>query len=411
MSPWRDTFLAVGLAVLAGCATWQPPVDLGDGALRARAVTQSSRGVVVSAALLGPDDCRRLLGTDISSNSIQPVWIEVRNGTADTLWLLRSGTGPDYFSPLEAAWSAHTSLGGDTNQRIDEHFERVALPSLVPAGQTRRGILFVSPQPVRMLLNIDLVGDRSLVPLSLLLKVPGTAGEEADQRLLAHALVAKPDYADLDTLRAALEQLPHCAASGDNAACSQPLNVIIIGKLEDVGAAISRRGFRRDFREPDHTLRVFDQPLDFAARKRAYADASALWIRAWVAPITFQGEPVFVAQVGWPLGGRFGAANRDDFRLNGDIDAARDAFIQDSMYSGGLQSVGFLTSTGAIAASQPRETPDGTTYFTDGHRAVLFYATRPLTVGDVRFIDWVPLVASAEARARSAADPDESPPK
>lgn len=406
MSRLRYATLVVLILLLGGCATWRTPTDLGDQAVRARAVTQASHDVRVSAALLSPDDCRRLLGTDLDDSGIQPVWLEVRNETTQDLWLLRSGTGPDYFTPLEAAWSAHTRLGGDTNDRIDEHFERVALPASIPAGETRRGILFVAPQPVRMLLNVDLVGDRTLVPLSLLLHVPGEAGDAIDRQEPVAASVAKRDYRDLDTLRPALEHMPDCAATADDGTCSQPLNLIVVGSIEDVGAAISRRGFRRDFQQSDLALQLFGRPPDFVARRRAYSDASALWIRAWLAPLTYQGAPVFVAQVAWPAGGRFDAAQRSDFRLHGDIDSARDSYIQDSMYSGGLHLVGFLPTTGAIPASPTRSTRDGATYYTDGHRAVLFYETRPLTVADVQFIDWVPLVEQAEARAKAGAQSD-----
>ena len=87
-----------------------------------------------------------MLGADLDNTIIQPVWVEVRNGTSHPLWLLRSGTDPDYFSPLEVAWSLHTPLAGDTNAQINDHLDRLALKNPIAPGATRAGILFTNPQ-------------------------------------------------------------------------------------------------------------------------------------------------------------------------------------------------------------------------------------------------------------------------
>jgi hypothetical protein len=408
MSPWRTSVPVFALACLAGCATWRPPTDSGDSELRARAVTRSALGVQVSASLLGQEESRRLLGTELERNGIQPVWLEIENGTPHELWLLKSGTGPDYFSPLEAAWSAHVPFGGGTNDRIDEHFSRVAFANPVPAHGTRSGLLFVAPHPRRTVLNVDLVGLGRLVPISLILVSPDVEPGAAERQLIEAASVPKPDYTELDSLRAALEQLPHCASTAGDAACSEPLNAVFIGTLEDIGAASSRRDFRLDVRGPDLDLRVFGRPPDVVSRKHG-PGAPAIWNRAWLAPLTFQGTPVFVGQVARPVGGRFGAARAPELRMHGDIDEARDRLIQDAMYSGGLKAVGFLASTGAIPCAQPRPTGDGGSYCTDGHRVVLFFDTRPLTISDVQFLDWAPLLQQVAERARKGGGTDGVP--
>ena len=74
-----------------------------------------------------------MFGADVVATGVQPVWIEVQNASADVLWLLRSGTDPDYFSPREVAWSVHAFLGGTTNDRIDEHFDRLSFAESDPA--------------------------------------------------------------------------------------------------------------------------------------------------------------------------------------------------------------------------------------------------------------------------------------
>ena len=163
--------LALALA-LAGCATWQPPAEFSDAALRGRAVTRDNQGLRVSAAVLSGEDSRSMLGIDLDHSQMQPVWVEVHNATPRPMWLLRTGTDPDYFSPLEVAWSAHTLLGGSANASIDRHFEKLGFRNPIPAGATHAGILFTNRERGTKLLNVDLLGQKTLVPFSLFLTVP-----------------------------------------------------------------------------------------------------------------------------------------------------------------------------------------------------------------------------------------------
>jgi hypothetical protein len=61
------------------------------------------------------------------------------------------------------------------------------------------------------------------------------------------------------------------------------------------------------------------------------------------------------------------------------VDEARNHLVQEMMYSGGLDKLGFASA----AAARERS---------DGLRAVLFFATRPLSLADVEILEWVPLV-------------------
>ncbi len=38
-----------------------------------------------------------MLGVDVVSKGVQPVWVQVENPTPEVRWLLRTGTAPDYF--------------------------------------------------------------------------------------------------------------------------------------------------------------------------------------------------------------------------------------------------------------------------------------------------------------------------
>ncbi|HSQ68445.1 MAG TPA: LssY C-terminal domain-containing protein [Steroidobacteraceae bacterium] len=394
----RLAYVAGAMLLLGACATWQAPTDTSDAPLRARAITQQKGSVQVSAAVLGAQDSLRLFGTDVTAAGVQPVWIEVDNRSDHILWLLRTGTDPDYFSPLEVAWSAHVTFGGNTNERIDEQFSALAFPNPIPASGTASGIVFTNPQPVTKLVNVDLLGNRAMVPFTLLLPVPGdiAAGTAVIHRY-SDAEIAS--YDDPDALRKAIEALPCCAASDEGAGGGGPINVVLIGALDDVAAAANRRGYRRAVEPPGTPQQLFGRPADFFVRKTAQAGAPAVWLRIWRAPINYLGEPVLVAQAGRPVGGRFSAGSADESRLNPDVDEVRNLVIQDFMYSGGLEQLAFASGVGAVPADQPRVMADGGGYYTDGRRAALFLVTRPLAFSDVELLDWEPVLPEKQADA------------
>jgi hypothetical protein len=386
---------------LGGCATWQAPADVGDAALRARAMTATERDVRVTAAVLSAEDSRRLFGADVNGSGVQPVWIEVENRTSQPLSLLRSGTDPDYFSPLEVAWSMHIPLASGANARINDHFDRFGFRNPIPPGATRAGILFTNAQRRTRLLNVDLLGNRVLIPFSLFLPVPDDPEDERlPQRSFLHPDAPVTDYHDLAALRAALEKLPCCATDAGGSGRGDPLNAVFVGTLADIGAASVRRGYRNDAYPSDRAQRVFGREPNFVARKQAQAGTPATSIRLWVAPMRFDGKPVFVVQVGRPLGGRFVPRDAADVVLHDDVDEARNLLIQDMMYSGGLERLGFVGGVGAATEALPRSALAGARYHTDGLRAVLFFATRPLSLSDVQMLEWVPYLERREPAAR-----------
>ena len=107
----------------------------------------------------------------------------------------------------------------------------------------------------------------------------------------------------------------------------------------------------------------------------------------------FDGKPVFVAQVGRPVGGRFAPDGGEDIVLHEDVDEARNLLVQDMMYSGGLEKLGFVT-----VSARPRRRTRCERAPYRRLRAVLFFATRPLSLSDVEILDWVAVPSSASRR-------------
>ena len=394
MSRLSRYVLGLALAIaLADCATWQPPHAVDTAAMRAHAVTESRRGVRVSAALVDAQASKAMFGA--YQANVQPVWLEVENGTSQPLWLLRTGADPDYFSPLEVAWAMHRPLSGNTNARIDDHVASLAFANPIAPGATNTGVIFIHPQPVTVLLNLDLFGSATFLPFSLFLR------HASAPPMFQYPETAITEYRDLATFRSALEGLPCCATDVDGTKWGDPLNTVFVGNLADIAAACLRRNYRLDRRDYDRAQHVFGREPDIVGRRLAQAGGPATWIRVWLAPMRFDGKSVYVAQVGRPVGGRFIPRDALDMILHEDVDEARNYLVQGMMYSGGLDKFGFVTGVGDVRFSSPRTVFNGARYHTDGLRAVLFFGTRPLSLSDVEFLAWEPFLERREGAARA----------
>jgi len=379
------------LLAVAGCATWQAPPEMSDASLRERALTVTNRDVRVSATVLSAEDRQRILGVEIDSRQIQPVWVEVQNRTPDQLWLLRPGTDPDYFSPLEVAWSVHKSFASESNERIDQHLDKLGFKNPVLPGATTAGLLFIKPERGTRFLNIDLLQKKTLIPFTLFLRVPDDAGDKRfDQSAFQYPDVEIKEYKDLTVLQTALERLPCCATDAQGTPNGDPINAIFVGEFPDVAAAFIRRSYRRDLRPGDAAEHVFGRQPDAVVRKESQAGAPATWVRVWLAPMRFEGRSVYLAQVGRPVGGRFASVDQQSMVLDEDVDEARNLLIQDMMYSAGLEKLGLINGVGFASQAQSRTTFNGARYHSDGLRAVMFFATRPLTFSDVQILSWEP---------------------
>jgi hypothetical protein len=388
------------VAFTGGCASWQLPGPMDDAPLRARAVSLTSGDIQVTAAVLSSEDSRRITGADVNGAGIQPVWIEVRNQTRQTLWLLSAGTDPDYFSPLEVAWTFHTALARAGNAAIDAHFESLAFDNPVPPGATRAGILFTNPHHRIRVLNVDLLGRRQFFPFTLFLPVPDEQMTEVTAQIVSrHADEDYPDLQDPEALRVELERLPCCATDAQGALPGDPLNLVFVGEFGDVAAAVVRRGFRVDRRPFDDVQRLFGRQPDFVGRVSGQGSLSPHWLRAWIAPLRYRGQPVFLVQAGRPMGGRADQPEDSVPVLHPDVDEVRNLQIQDLLYSGSVTSLGFVEGVGAVDIGRPRSSLAGGSYYTDGLRAVMLFATRPRAMSDVQLLDWVPALEIREAAA------------
>ena len=83
--------------------------------------------MTVTVAVPTITEAQAIYGVELASKHIQPVWLEVKNDSADTYWFLPSGLDPDYFSPSEAAFAFYSDKD-ETNRQLDEKFQKLQFP-------------------------------------------------------------------------------------------------------------------------------------------------------------------------------------------------------------------------------------------------------------------------------------------
>jgi hypothetical protein len=122
-------------------------------------------------------------------------------------------------------------------------------------------------------------------------------------------------------------------------------------------------------------------------------------VRLWLAPLRFQGQPVFLVQAGRRQGWRLAEVEEKDMVLNPYVDEVRNLLIQDMMYSSGLQKIAFVSGVGATEPGESRSSLGGARYQTDGLRTVLFFITRPLSLSEIEILNWHPALKLREIEA------------
>jgi hypothetical protein len=384
--------LIVCLAVFTGgCATstFVRPAIVDTGVLRERAETAVEDDIRVSATIPSREESTAIFGIDLSEKRIQPVWLEIENNSDRPVFFLRTGLDPEYFSPREVAFAFSESMSEGDKKRLVRHIESLDFRDPIGPHSSVSGFIFTNEDQETKFVSVDLLSRGSSSHLTLLVPNPERSLSE-DHIAKLHAMLAeaKPLHVeDESQLRSLLEKLPCCTAS-ENEVEGEPLNVVLIGDLDATGPALVRRHFRYTAVSP---LYVFGRPQDISAKKAGgWVATQPHVLRLWLTEIRFQGKLVWVGQISTPKGGRFAGATKDGSlpAIDPDVDEARNDLVQDAIYSQLLTEIGFVKGVGPVASSSPRTTPGGSTFYTDGLRAVLIFDSDPVSLTEIELMGW-----------------------
>jgi LssY C-terminus len=419
-----DAVRTVDLAALIGYRHGRvEDVPLGD-----RAVTQRAGGVAVTAAVLSAKESRALFGTDLARSGIQPVWIEVKNGEEVPYWLLAAGLDADYFSARETAHVRHTLFARAANREMDQFFDELQFRSPVLPGSTGSGFVFTNLDEGTKPVAVDLVAPRhgAVKSFTYFLRVPGLKTDVS--RLDLDRICPPESIVRLETeaeLRAALERLPGWTTNKSGKARGDPLNLVLIGKPDDLFPAFLRRAWHptelvylgsswktlksfllgsRYRYSPVSPLYALGRYQDLAGQKARESIHQRNHVRLWLTPLEYQGKGVWLGQISRDIGVRWTLKtwNLTTHKIDPDVDEARLGLIQDMLYSQALVKFGFVKGLDPAPPARPHRNLTGDPYFTDGLRAVLVFERRPIALGETEVLEWEVPGVWHEARSRAA---------
>jgi hypothetical protein len=307
--------------------------------------------------------------------------------------LLPTAIDPDYFAPLEVAFAYHKFLAHDANAALDEHLLNLSFPirNIIWPGSRASGYIFTNPSKGLKVIDVDLLGHNFSRNFTFFAPNPDwPQGQAVLNRMETMFSATELRKVENETaLREALEQLPCCVSTRNGGHPAEPLNVVIIGEMDDWTTAFMRRGYRYQVLNPRY---AFGRTQDISGKKisRGYTKARERTIRLWQTPIRYQGKPVWVGQTSARLGGRFAdmAPAEVTLPLNPYVDEARDDLTQELAYSQALINIGYIKGSGDSRSTVAEESSQYVHYTTDGLRVVLVFGNRPTDLEGIDFFNW-----------------------
>jgi len=380
--------------IISACAsTFESPNLFDDTGLRKNAQTIAEDGIRVSATVPNLEESRSIFGIDLEKKGVQPLWLEIENNTDRQIYFLPTGLDPEYFSPREVSFAFHRLFSKSANTQLDNHIESLGFRYIINPHSTSSGFVFTNSDEGSKFVTVDLIGRKWTKSFTLIVPTPDRKFPEDHYNRVSRMITSSEliEAEDDSRLRELLEQLPCCTSSKDGVQ-GQPLNIVLIGDIQDVAPAFVLRSYRYT---PVAPMYVFQRSQDISASKRdRWVSAQPHVLRAWLTTILFQNKPVWIGQVSTPLGGRFARESDDgkDLYIDSFVDEARNDLVQDIIYSQSLVKMGFVKGVGRVMASTPQKIPSGATYHTDGLRAVLMFEDRSVSLSEIEFFGWERLV-------------------
>ena len=236
---------------------------------KSRAATRTEGGVRVSTAVLSADESATVYGVPLARRSIQPVWIEVENRDDRAYYLLSPGLDPNFFPASEASEAVASGESPDQKVEFDRRFRKLAFRNPVLPGATTSGFVLTNLDEGFKLVQIDLVSGGRARTFSILSIVPGFRSDYRVSEVFRRDIYPPGEilnYTDDAAFRTALEALPCCVTNEDGSKNGDPLNLVVVGGLDDAFPAFARRGWRPTEQKWSGSIK---QDGDIRSRRRA----------------------------------------------------------------------------------------------------------------------------------------------
>lgn len=362
--------------------------------LRGRAVTHVEGSVQVSAAVPGEEETAALFGAPLYRKGIQPVWLEISNGSGRQLRFMPVGMDDDYFSPHEVAFINRSGFSKSARAEMASWYHELAMPRQIPPGKTRSGFVFTNASPGTKSFNVDLISAEEDISISFFVDVPGFVPDHATVDFESLYDPSQLLQFEGDGLRDALESQPCCTADSRGQYTGLPLTAVLVGTGSEILEALLRADWYEtavdaDAGDPDAGQFLYGRIPDAVFRILRDDKRDRNEMSLWLSPMRLDGEAVWIAQITHFIGKRtqleefiFGA------RVDPDVDDARNYQLQNMWYSQSLDKIGWVNTGRGIPIEEMATAIGGTGYFTDGYLVVLWLSGDPVSLLDTRSVKW-----------------------
>lgn len=374
--------------------------------------TQTREGITVSTTIIDDEEAMHIYGVDLSMVGLQAIWLRIENRSDHAHWLLVSALDPEYFAPDEAAALLSHTVSSDEKRHVMQRFRELAIPLKIPAGESSEGFVLAPLHEGGRYVEVQLAGNRHVVPFGFAVTLASGEFdfEGLDPEQIAK-LQARPDLS-LPELRQRLRDFPCCVtnASGDGA--GDPINLALVGSVDDLLASLSRGGWSFTQRigpgsikrmisaslsgssyevAPVSSLYLFGRKQDIALQRARNTIVQRNHLRLWVAPYTYGGRTVWVGQVSRDIDVKLTthSPSLTTHVIDPNVDEAREHLLQSLMVTGAVSRFGFVRAMSPVSEEQPRTNLTEDPYFTDGLRLFAeLSGSNTVPAEDLEFIEW-----------------------
>ncbi len=407
-------FAAVMVSVV-GCRTFSPtPMD--QVGFKERAETRTEDDVTVKVVVLTAEEAKAAFDCKLYKKKIQPVWLEITNGTDDEMLFLPRSIDPDYFSPLEVAQKTSWRWSKKANHEKKWYYYLNQMSFYIPPGETVSGFVFTNRQKGVRWVLVEVFSEHKAVHVEFIHEVPGFKadfhkledGDHYENFFPGQEII---DLTAPEEVKKWVEEQPATVTNADGSKTGDPLNFVIIADSEALWPALLRSGwdptaamsagtamktgvfgiFGGAYRyAPISNLYVYGRAQDIAFQKVRSSINYRNPLRLWLAPVTVNGLPVLMGQISRDIGSRFTTKSKTltTHRIDPNVDDTRAALVQDFIYAQALSAFARVGGVGYVPPEEPRGNLTGDPWFTDGNRAVMLLTSEPTSVTDIDWFDW-----------------------
>jgi hypothetical protein len=421
-------FFSIGICCLislsltfSGCATYRlEPVEKAP--FLDRLETQAQDNVTVSVAALSDEEAKKIFGVSMAHRGVQPIWLKIQNESDSPYIFNQHSIDPNYYSSAEAAYMNHVRTGKwliilgalsfvclpvalgipaeyinakITNDRINRIFEKRGIANnIVMPHETISGFVFTPLHEGTRKIDLKLYGEKEEKVFTFFVEIPGLKFDymKKDFETLYPAGAIK-EY-DEGELKKVLESVRCCTADRKGKGEGDPLNLILIGELQNLiyaftsahwdqaeslgvrsaGRMAKAYIFKKEDRwSPFSTLYFEDRSQDVGFQKARQTINERLHLRLWLAPMRYQGKPVWIGTASRDIGVKLTLKtwNLMTHQIDPNVDDSRDYVLADLVEAGWVSYYGYLRYRDPVKQSKPAKNLLGNPYFTDGLRVII----------------------------------------